>query len=39
LTDLKRKLDKAFKSGKLNRDQCIVMVKEKEIELGLKPPT
>jgi hypothetical protein len=39
LVDFKRKLDKGFKSGQLSREQCISMVTEKEIELGLKPPT
>lgn len=37
LLEYKRKLDKGFKSGKLTRDQCVSMVKKKEIELGLRP--
>ncbi len=35
----KRKLDKGFKSGKLTKERCLAMVRKKEEELGLKPPT
>jgi outer membrane biosynthesis protein TonB len=34
----KRWLNSGFKSGVLTKQQCIDMVKAKEIELGLKPP-
>lgn len=39
LHEFKKKLDKAFKSGTLTREQCLAKVKEKETELGLGPPT
>ncbi|KYK31117.1 MAG: hypothetical protein AYK23_04165 [Candidatus Proteinoplasmatales archaeon SG8-5] len=34
----KRHLDKGFRSGKLTKEHCVSMVREKEIELGLRPP-
>ena len=39
LYEFKRKLDSAFKSGVLTKEQCLAKVKEKETELGLRPPT
>ena len=39
LTAYKRWLDSGFKSGMLTKEKCIKMVKKKEIELGLKPPS
>jgi hypothetical protein len=35
----KRKLDKIFKSGLLTKDECLTLVRKKEEDLGLKPPT
>ncbi len=39
LLQYKRKLDKGFRSGKLTKEQCVSMVRKKEIDLGLKPST
>jgi len=34
----KKWLNKGYKSGVLTKEQCVTMVKAKEIELGLRPP-
>jgi hypothetical protein len=39
LIEFKRKLDKGFRSGVLTKEECLAKVKDKETELGLRPPT
>lgn len=38
LLNYKKWINKGYKSGVLTKDQCVSMVKNKEIELGLRPP-
>jgi len=38
LLTYKKWLNKGYKSGVLTKEQCIAMVKAKEIEMGLRPP-
>ena len=38
LLEYKRKLDKGFREGILTKEECLSKVREKEIELGLRPP-
>ena len=38
LHEYKKWLNKGYKSGVLTKDQCTGMVRDKEIELGLRPP-
>jgi hypothetical protein len=37
LHEYKKWVNKGYKSGVLTKDQCIKMVKDKEMELGLRP--
>ncbi|MDD4307720.1 MAG: hypothetical protein PHU53_02795 [Thermoplasmata archaeon] len=37
LLNYKKWINKGYKSGVLTKDQCVSMVKSKEIELGLRP--